>query len=147
MPSVDRVGRQFPLTLARALPMDAEPATEHFKSGDEFEALEAIVLSALDDDMTRDELENSLSKIVKTRQDQVLELSADAGHMTLQSGLQTSPEAYLAGVLCAQKYPNPSVWSASTPAGSRLLVCKGLPERAQIPGLFDLDATVLQVMQ
>lgn len=142
MPSVDRVGRQFPLTLVRPLPMDGQPATEHFRSGKEFEALEAVALSALDDDMTRDKLETSLSEIINTAQDQVTELSGDTSHIALQNGLQTSPQASLAGILAADKFTNPSVWSAATPQGSRVLVCSGLPGGAQIPGLFCLDAGV-----
>lgn len=58
MPSVDRVGRQFPLTLmAIATPEDR---------GDErlLESLEEVALSALDDAMTRDALRTALADLI-----------------------------------------------------------------------------------
>jgi type VI secretion system protein ImpM len=48
MPSVDRVGRQFPLTLAVQLPEDAAVAHAVFESAIWLSGLEAIALSVLD---------------------------------------------------------------------------------------------------
>ncbi len=58
MPSVDRVGRQFPLTLAALLPgVPAHPVAE-----DTFAALEELALDALED-LPRDALLARLAQI------------------------------------------------------------------------------------
>jgi type VI secretion system protein ImpM len=48
MPSVDRVGRQFPLTIAVALPSHAAAAHAVFERADWFEQLESVALATLD---------------------------------------------------------------------------------------------------
>jgi type VI secretion system protein ImpM len=48
MPSVDRVSRQFPLTVAVALPSHAAAAHAVFEGEDWFEGLEEAALAALD---------------------------------------------------------------------------------------------------
>ncbi|MEM9058383.1 MAG: type VI secretion system-associated protein TagF, partial [Pseudomonadota bacterium] len=50
MPSVDRVGRFFPLTVASALPATANPLAVLSSAGAWFEAAETLALSALDAD-------------------------------------------------------------------------------------------------
>jgi type VI secretion system protein ImpM len=48
MPSVDRLGRYFPLTLAALLPSHARPAQVFSNSAAWFDAAEALLLEALD---------------------------------------------------------------------------------------------------
>jgi len=62
MPSVDRVGRQFPLTLAVALPAYASVAQAVFESGDWFASLEEAALGALDVTAGPDDLERALAQ-------------------------------------------------------------------------------------
>jgi type VI secretion system protein ImpM len=50
MPSVDRVGRYFPLTIVAALPQDAQPLQLPGSASPWFEAMESIALRSLDDD-------------------------------------------------------------------------------------------------
>lgn len=50
MPSVDRVGRYFPLTIAAELPPNVPPLQLPGPSRAWFEAIEAVALRALDDD-------------------------------------------------------------------------------------------------
>ena len=61
MPSVDRVGRRFPLTIAVALPSDAAMAHAVFESGDWYGDLEDAALGMLDPSRGADELERALS--------------------------------------------------------------------------------------
>jgi type VI secretion system protein ImpM len=61
MPSVDRVGRQFPLTLAVALPSDAATAHVLFEAADWFGDLEDAALGMLDPTRGPDELDRALS--------------------------------------------------------------------------------------
>ena len=60
MPSVDRVGRQFPLTLAAALPLHAS-AHAVFRGRDWFTSLEEVALAALDPTYGPDDLDRALS--------------------------------------------------------------------------------------
>jgi len=61
MPSVDRVGRQFPLTVA--VPLSSYGATAHavFRGGDWFAGLEETVLAALDPAFAPDDLDRALA--------------------------------------------------------------------------------------
>lgn len=61
MPSVDRVGRQFPLTLAMALSSDAAAAHVVFEAEDWFGDLEDAALGVLDPTRGPDELDRALS--------------------------------------------------------------------------------------
>jgi type VI secretion system protein ImpM len=61
MPSVDRVGRQFPLTLAVALSSDAGAAHAVFESADWFADLEDAALGVLDPTRAPDDLEMALA--------------------------------------------------------------------------------------
>ena len=62
MPSVDRVGRQFPLTVAITLPSYAAAAEAVFEEAGWFAGLEAEALAALDVTRDADDLERSLGK-------------------------------------------------------------------------------------
>ena len=58
MASVDRVGRRFPLTLLWPRALDGIDG--HLGAGAAFARMEAVVLAALEDDMTRDRLDAAL---------------------------------------------------------------------------------------
>ena len=55
MPSVDRVGRYFPLTLALALPRTIDAGALTRVGADWFEQAERLLLEALDDDLDLDD--------------------------------------------------------------------------------------------
>jgi type VI secretion system protein ImpM len=57
MPSVDKVGRTFPMMLALELALDDEPAAVAQGSGAWFEAIEQLALAALADDFSLDRLD------------------------------------------------------------------------------------------
>lgn len=61
MPSVDRVGRQFPLTLTVALLSDAAAAHAVFEAADWFGDLEDAALGVLDPTRGPDDLDRALS--------------------------------------------------------------------------------------
>ena len=60
MPSVDRVGRHFPLTLVAGLPSYATVAHAVFHGAEWFDGLEATALSVLDPTRGPEELDHSL---------------------------------------------------------------------------------------
>jgi type VI secretion system protein ImpM len=61
MPSVDRVGRQFPLTLALSLPSYVAAAHAVFRGGQWLAGLEGAALSALDPTRGPDDLDHALA--------------------------------------------------------------------------------------
>lgn len=140
MPSVDRVGRQFPLTLMRSLSSDTMPAVEHFRMGPEFEELEDLALSTLENDLSREDLEQALTDIVPTAWGGDMSVIFADGQLKIQNCVENDPANFLAGKLIDNKFETPSLWSALTPVGMRLFVCEGLPNTTQMRGVFDLNA-------
>ena len=86
MPSVDRVGRQFPLTLAIRLDGESPALASHFAAGRTFEHLETIALAALDDDTTRDRLAESLELVASIQRATTSQLASGPGLLTLRAG-------------------------------------------------------------
>ena len=66
MPSVDRVGRQFPLTLAAAASSNVALAHAVFESGSWFAGLEDVALGMLDPARTPDDLDRALAACTVT---------------------------------------------------------------------------------
>jgi len=64
MPSVDRVGRYFPLTLAVTLADCAAPAKAMLTAGAWFDEVEQLALSALEDDADLDRIDQQAEAIV-----------------------------------------------------------------------------------
>jgi type VI secretion system protein ImpM len=64
MPSVDRVGRQFPLTLAVELPSHAAAAHAVFEGAEWFAGLEEAALAVLDPTRSADDLDDALGQSV-----------------------------------------------------------------------------------
>lgn len=139
MASVDRVGRQFPLTLTCAVEELEQPLLFHQSQSALFEALEDAAFAALDEDLDRDALMMRLSQIADPiviessriiRQNEAISVTTN-----------TSPEAVLAQSAIDGDFEFPSVWSTSTPLGARLLVCEALPKTEHMVGLFDIEGT------
>lgn len=107
MPSVDQVGRQFPLTLARILPGQPGAAAADAAAQDAFEALEEVALDALDDGMTRDRLADRLATV------------------------PVPPPAVPAGP------SQHSIWSALIDGQVRRIVHAGLPGPVQMRAFLD----------
>lgn len=63
MPSVDRVGRYFPLTLAVTVADCAAPAKAMLTAGAWFDEVEQLALSALDDDADLDRIDQQAEAI------------------------------------------------------------------------------------
>ncbi|MEX0337399.1 MAG: type VI secretion system-associated protein TagF [Arenibacterium sp.] len=140
MPSVDRVGRRFPLTLASAVTTPGPAPLDHFSEKPLFERLEDLALEALDDAMTRDLLEERLTQIPPPALRSAAPLR-HAGHtMVLTQGAPGDILPELASGLLTGKYATPSVWSAVVNNVPRLMICDGLPNGSNILGLFHLNA-------
>lgn len=142
MPSVDRVGRRFPLTLMAALQTPGAAQLDHFSEEALFVRLENLALDALDDTMTRERLEAGLAEIAPpdTRANAPLR-SAGATLILTQAGSDRLLPDLAAGLL-AGRFDRPSLWSTVLNDVPRLMICEGLPQEADMQGLFNLSAPV-----
>jgi type VI secretion system protein ImpM len=71
MPSVDRVGRYFPLTLAVTVDRHATPAGAMLTAGAWFDEVEQLALSALEDDAELDRIDQQAEAIAPPSPQQV----------------------------------------------------------------------------
>jgi type VI secretion system protein ImpM len=141
MPSVDRVGRRFPLTLMAGLPEDCNIIDVHFADDDTFETLETIALSVLDEDISKDVLQEKLSAVARsdtggTAQCRITTSTVVARSTTCSRDLLAKTTA----ALLAGSFQSPTIWSTLMEGDNRLMMCDGLPDGANMQGLFDLDA-------
>jgi type VI secretion system protein ImpM len=161
MPSVDKIGRYFPLTLAAMLD-DRETLPYLFvAAADWFDDLERLALSALEDDFQLDALDQELQK---------LQLSlgrptdGDQGAKKARGGkdgkipvrivmekLAQIPEAFkeLGVCLLTRSYSSYSLWSTegSNLLNPSLLVYHGLPPPTDFSGFLTGDWSRFGVSQ
>ncbi|WP_299287500.1 type VI secretion system-associated protein TagF [uncultured Tateyamaria sp.] len=132
MASVDRVGRQYPLTLAT--PTDAtDTALSHFANASLFEHLEQIALSMLDDGNTREVLAGALEPLGPMPP---LPMHAPA----LPYAGPVPLEHMWAGQLLSQQTGGATaIWSTAMDHDHRLMLTRGLPEGRNMRALFDLS--------
>ncbi|NIZ15312.1 type VI secretion system-associated protein TagF [Phaeobacter sp. HF9A] len=143
MPSIDRVGRRFPLTLVAALPTPGPVALDHFSDSDMFEALEDIALDCLEDSMDQTRLAQQLAsvRVPDMRAVAPLRSSDDSIVLTGVGEVSRLPVAVAAGLL-EQQGRDLGIWSTVLEGQPRMLACKGLPTGPQAMGLFDLGAGI-----
>lgn len=135
MASVDRVGRQFPLTLAAPSPGNGM-AARHLASARVFHAVEEVALATLEDDATRETLTDALAKLPDWAEAPATHKTAGGGMIAHGDGaLATGLAASLPTVATAQ-----SIWTAILDGEERLLLSNGLPGPEKLRALFDMDA-------
>lgn len=141
MPSVDKVGRYFPVTLACELDAFATTEREFDAMADWFDRLEALARSTLDTNCDVGQFDRSLAalrppslaaprmrgaqKIIGTLRD------GDSALLSLPSGNELAPTLMGAGaVLLAEAARGCSLWWTAGDAGAAasLLACRGLPD-------------------
>ena len=142
MPSVDRVGRRFPLTLMAALPTPGPAQLDHFNEDELFARLEDVALDSLDDAMTRDGLAALLGAISPPQFRSSAPVRASGSTLVLTRPDTRSLLPELAAGLMTSRVRNPSIWSATINDVPRMMICDGLPEGAVTQGLFDLNAPI-----
>ena len=132
MASVDRVGRQYPLTLA--MRHDApNTIVSHYANGAVFDQLETIALDALEDHSTRDSLTAALAGVsVVPTQDARPATLPYAGPIPFSKALATQ-------ALTQSHGTSPALWSTMLQDDYRMLATPGLPEGRNIRALFDLS--------
>lgn len=142
MMSVDRVGRQFPLTLATPLPDGQGAAETHLSADGTFALLDALALDSLEDTMTRDEVASRLAEM-PLPVTAATDLRRAPGGLVVQ-GTASGLAASLAATHLSAGFRKPSFWSTEHDGNVRMMVCEGLPAGGQMLALFDMTAQVWQ---
>lgn len=137
MPSVDRVGRQFPLTLAAVVPTD-RPLRILALQAAALEALELVALDALDDAMTREALALRLAgiRLAPWADPSVVRASERGIVVSSSEPLALFTDLGLRSINCE------AAFSTALEGHARLMATRGLPERREAAALFDLDAPI-----
>ena len=141
MPSVDRVGRRFPLALMAAVEREGPATLDHLCEDQTFERLEDVALAALEDGMDRDRLAALLAQIDAPVPHSYAPLRRAGGTYVITQADEggIAPEL-AAGLLGAGGLAQPSLWSTVLDGTRRAMICDGLPNAHQARALFDLNA-------
>jgi type VI secretion system protein ImpM len=144
MASVDRVGRQFPLTLAAPLPQGSPPILAHLMGETIFTRLEDLALEALETGLDRAQFLHRLAALPPVGAPRLAPTAERAGAITMLRAGTGRTGSYLAAGLLEPRYRQPSIWSTLLAEGTRVLMTEGLPRDGQVAGLFDLAAPIWQ---
>lgn len=134
MASVDRVGRQYPLTLAAPHPA-GQTAMMHFANRPVFEQLETLALQVLEHDLDRDALAEALSGIHA-------QTVAETGPVGASYAGPLPAETVLAAQSLAPRLGARGLWSTTMDGDSRMILCSSLPNPQEFLALFNLDAAI-----
>lgn len=125
MPSVDRVGRQFPLTLACETAATTSWAAYGSASAC-FETLEDTALAMLEDTATTTDLSERLAA-VKLGAIQAAPSTATCGSAMSICGVNQSEGSLIAAGLLSSYGHSPCLWVAAIEGSHRVLITPGLP--------------------
>ena len=137
MPSVDRVGRYFPLTIVVQLPDGADPF-DLPAAADWFRKAEELVRSALDDAFDFDGFDAQVAALGMPPAEAGVATAEDGAPIPGRPGLRVSIASadaidgayrHLARQLVSGLYPACSLWwtSGSEAVAATFLICGGLP--------------------
>ncbi|MGY8788719.1 MAG: type VI secretion system-associated protein TagF [Pseudomonadales bacterium] len=131
MPSVDKVGRQYPLTLV-CQHGTIKTAQMHFSNTLMFEQLEEIALSALD----YCSLEMLISSLAKVRISEVLLGSNTSLPYYIKSS--TGP-VVSNGLIFKNQLDGETLWSTKVEGKHSFMLSQGLPKESDLNVLFDIS--------
>jgi type VI secretion system protein ImpM len=119
MPSVDRVGRHFPLTLAAPLTGEETPLDHAVHSQQWYDCLEQLALSSLGEDFSLEDF--------------------DAALCALAPAPAASPSSGLLHTIAVAALHGQGVWwtDGSPQVAACVLVCRGMPAPAGFTALLD----------
>ena len=147
MPSVDRVNRYYPLTIAMPEFADVSPLSAMVSCTDWFSNCEEAALSALQPGVDADKLEALLAAIEPTRPlrprvpcPRFAGDSAAAWQFQLPRNPDSAPlDIIIAEALMKQDYPHSSLWrsAGSDAVEPSLLIHRGLPSMHDFAALLD----------
>ncbi|SDG37263.1 type VI secretion system protein ImpM [Pseudomonas benzenivorans] len=125
MPSIDRVGRYFPLCIVQLLDQQADLASLVGGPDDWFEAVEALLLSTLEADAEFESFEAAVGALDAPHHARQTPRSAGFRHVHFNVGSPAERTAVLAQLSCE----GASLWwgRGSERVAAGLLCCAGLP--------------------
>lgn len=134
MPSIDRVGRYFPLCIAQLLDREADLASLVGGPDDWFEAAEALLLSTLDEDSDFESFESAVGALEPPFHARRTPRSAGLHYVHFNVGSPAERAAVLAQLGCE----GASLWwgRGSERVAAGLLCCAGLPAAQAFSGLL-----------
>ena len=148
MPSVDSVGRYYPLTIGSST--GSTPTTVLEDHDDWYAACEQLALSTLEDAFTFDEFQQRISKLaplpsrcIRPKQSICAYNGSQPTAITMETGggghLISDVFSALADDQFRMSHRNYSLWwtSGGENFPATLLVCEGLPPVGQFSGLLD----------
>ncbi len=139
MPSVDRVGRQFPLTLmVQTGSQDQAPLRNLIWQRPVLDALEALALDCLDDTMTKDALQARLAPLELGPMGGPSSIGTFGSALVLSNSIPDAFYADLALDLAGGEMHRSCAWQASIGEAARLILTEGLPQADVAHFLFDL---------
>ncbi|MEM7059646.1 MAG: type VI secretion system-associated protein TagF [Pseudomonadota bacterium] len=138
MPSVDRVGRQFPLTIATPIG-DADPWGVFRANDAVYRALEDAALAMLEDGAEPAQLESVLAGIAVAVDSNGTHLKPCGRGLCMSS--TASPGTVLAAAHLSTRFSKPSLWGCVIEDQNHFFACPGMPTGAdEIRPLMDLGA-------
>ena len=139
MPSVDRVGRQFPMTIAAEI--EAPDAWTAWRTAfPAFPALEEAALATLDDDGSREALDRALGSLAPRPAPGPIAMEGADGAVCVVAA-DTSVAELLAGAFMAAPRAHGALWACEIDGRSRVMATAGLPAAAEeVHALMDLSA-------
>jgi len=146
MPSVDRVGRYFPISIVQPLPVSESAVNFALSQDDWYQHLETQCLLALDGEIDADELAAALAEneLVPSERYRPTQNLGDAGPMLI--GLDSCDTdqirramPYLLNASLVNGLSSFSVWrtAGSEIIGPTLFCCQGLPPVSGIASMLD----------
>ena len=139
MPSVDRVGRRFPLTLLSQTGYDEQaPLRNLVWQTAALDRVEALALDCLDDAMTREGLAERLAPLALRPMGLPSRIRTAGTSLVLAGEVPDLFCADLALDLAGGHLHRACAWSATIEGQARLILTSGLPQGEVATSLFDI---------
>lgn len=137
VPSVDSVGRYFPLTIAIPLPTTCGLTTFCLQNDSWFQAIEAAALDTLQDGLNADQLSERLLQIPSNQLN--MRGSYNQGNNAVQSGQLDLAIARHMDSLASSSSDSFSLWQSvySEPTLHNLVLAQSMPTADQFTALID----------
>jgi len=143
MPSVDRVGRYFPLIIAAIKPGKVNLLEWMSQSKDWLDAVELLALSSLQIDFRIDEFDLALRQLPIFTTDEQYRVTGTLDYRWSLSSLDRLPDAIpqLTHQIAGQLLAGHSLWwtEGSERVTPSVLLCRGLPSAIGFTALFNGD--------
>lgn len=138
MPSVDSVGRYFPLTIAAPLPQGTAAASFLEQNSEWFRHLESIAMAALTDGLNVEQMFTHLTQFPAPNTPRV-SISGQSSYFAAHADTSGSAMTRLLDRQLAANYMSISLWQSvfQEPAACNVLLATGMPSVDQFTALID----------